>query len=77
MAPRYQAVPMVEVIATFPAICRSGVVGFGSDGSWALAPAEDSLMLDPDRVAGDETVCLTGGSGQRSDTAIAVMLHLG
>ena len=53
----------------------SGVVGFGSDGSWDLVPAEDSLMRAPAWVAGDETVCLTDGSGQRSDTATAVMRH--
>src|SRR6478752_10206409 len=67
-ASRYQAVPMVEVIATFPAICRSGVVGFGSDGSRALVPAADSLMRVLVAVAGGETVCLTGGSGRRPGT---------
>src|SRR6478752_723400 len=64
-ASRYQAVPMVEVIATFPAICRSGVVGFGSDGSRALLPAEESLIVHPVALVGGETVCVPVGSGQR------------
>ena len=72
-ASRYQAVPMVEVIATFPAICRSGVVGFGSDGSRALLPAEDSLMRVPAAVAGGETVCAANGSGQWAGTTGAVL----
>src|SRR5690349_21817046 len=67
---------MVEVIATFPAICRSGVVGFGSDGSAALVPPEVSFMVDPVASPGDETVCGAGGSGPGRSAATPVMRHL-
>src|SRR5664279_4328050 len=41
---RYHALPLVAVIATWPTICRSGVVHFGSLGSETVAPPVNSRM---------------------------------